>query len=325
VPDTAAADDPELDRPKKKKGRKRSGDEGATTSRKRHRAAYRLLSRALLLHLGATSLFYLGLLLVGLCVAVTLWQRFSIFALPDIPLGGEAVMHEEPVRDREGNVVKFRVIVDWKNKNTRDVYTLDLSKKVLGHRVVAAGAALDDDEDAPLLYLKGALWAALVPIGVATVLDLSLLIVPDLLARLLLLGGLLLRVTIPVVPLLLLGRTPISPALVLLGASVFGCVVCWVTFFRRLGELRGQPGILTEAREMISLGAATVGMLALMVICVLFPYRLFTSGFVWASLCAGVVKMGLVESVLMGLLFPLGIPFLIRYLNLTTGARGSLP
>src|SRR5262245_24394874 len=85
VPEAAMPDEPEPDRPKKKR-RKQSGEDGAAAARKQHRTAYRLLSRGLLLHLVATGLFYLGLLLVGISVVVTLWQRISVFAFPEVPV-----------------------------------------------------------------------------------------------------------------------------------------------------------------------------------------------------------------------------------------------
>ncbi len=320
--------EPEPERPRKK-GRKRGRDGGVPGPARRHRGAYRLLSMALLLHLGTTGLFYLSLMLVGVSLFVSLWAGLAMSGSWEIPQGDdEVVVQEKWVIGGPGNDARRFMVVQRKGSKTWEVYTLDARGRPVERRVIPAGAPLDaSDEEGPVapLRLGGLAWAGLVLALLATLADLGLFAVPDMRARLLLLGGLLTRLVPALLLLTLFNAGQLFLTLVLLALVVFGCLFCWLMFLRRIGDLCDEPGVMTEARELITVGGMAVFMLALLLTCVFLPFRYLSIAVVWGGLSSGVVKMELVESVLMALIFPTGVPFLIRYLNLTSGVRGCLP
>jgi hypothetical protein len=316
----------EADRPKKKR-RQRRGEEGSPGAKGRRRNAYRVLSEVLLLHLAATGLVYLGLLLLVVSLGVSLWAGTRWSAPPELA-DDEGVVREVGVLDPEKNVTRRLVIVERKGSKTWEVYTLDPAGNVVNRREVPAGSALDEaDADAgpSRLRLAGLVWAALALAVLAALLDLGLLVVPDGRARLLLLGALLTR-PVPALLLLTLFKAQHSVlALFLLALALFGSLSCGLMFLRRIGDLRDAAGVAAEAKELITVGGVTILMATLMLACLIFPFSLFSVGVVWGGLSSGVVKMGLVESIPMAVAFPFGIPFLLRYLNLINGVRGCLP
>src|SRR5438094_181893 len=132
----------------------------------------------------------------------------------------------------------------------------------------------------------------------------------------------------PLAPLILLTlfkNQYLFAALLLLMVVLFVGMLCRLMFLRGVGDVIDEPGVMTEGRELITVGGTAILMAALLLACFFMPYRYLALVVVYAGLASGVVRLELVESVPMALVFPTGVPFLLRYVNLVNGARGSLP